>query len=171
MNKGFSIVELLVVLFITAMLSSGLVFYNRATERQIIIFKEQVKIISAIQKAKSLSLGAFGKDKAPCGYGVHFSMPDSIIIFQEISPTNDAKCLDIDAVYTSPNEKFEEIKLDKVVKFSELGLNDIIFIPPDPIVIIDNSIFKDEALIKIKTTDNKGEKIIKVTNAGQITTQ
>lgn len=171
-QKGFSMTELLVVLALIAILAGSMVFYSRSIERQIIIFKEQIKIVSAIQKAKSLGLVAFLKTaQAPCGYGVHFSMPDSIIIFKEISLSGDTKCLDTDAIYTSPDENFEEIKLDKTIKFTELGLNDIVFIPPEPIIIIDGQIFKNEALIKIKTIDNKGEKIIKVTNAGQITTQ
>lgn len=170
-NKGFSITELLVVFAIISILSGGMILYNRATERQIILFKEQIKIFSAIQKAKSLALGTFSAEQAPCGYGVHFSESNSLIIFREISPSGNESCLDTDAVYTSSDEVFEEISLDKVVKFSVLELNDIIFIPPDPTVIIDNDVFKDEALIKIKTSDNKGEKIIKVTNAGQITAQ
>jgi len=163
--------ELLVVFAIITILSGGLVLYNRAVERQIILFKEQIKVFSAIQKAKSLALGTFAAEQAPCGYGVHFSEPNTIIIFGEISSSGDPRCLDIDSIYTSYDQIFEEIKLDKVVKFSELGVNDIIFIPPDPTVIINNDIFKDEALIKIKTIDSKGEKIIKVTSAGQITAQ
>lgn len=170
-NKGFSITELLVVLAIISILSGGLVLYNRAVERQIILFKEQIKVFSAIQKAKSLALGTFSAERAPCGYGVHFSESNFMIIFREISLSGGENCLDTDFVYTSSDEIFEEIKLDKVIKFSSLELNDIVFIPPDPTVIIDNDVFKNEALIKIKTSDNKGEKIIKVTNAGQITAQ
>lgn len=170
-NKGFSITELLVVFAIISILSGGMVLYNRAAERQIILFKEQIKVFSAIQKAKSLALGTFSTKQTPCGYGVHFSESNSLTIFKEISPSGGKNCLDTDSIYTSPDEIFEEIKLDKIVKFSALELSDIVFIPPDPTVIIDNDIFKDEALIKIKTSDNKGEKIIKVTNAGQITAQ
>jgi prepilin-type N-terminal cleavage/methylation domain-containing protein len=170
-KNGFSLTELLVVFAVIAILSSGLVIYNRVAERQIIIFKEQAKITSAVQKAKSLALGTFAKEETPCGYGVHFAEPDKIIIFKEISPSGDRNCSDADNIYTSNNESFEELKLDKVIKFSGLELSDIVFIPPDPKVIINGSDSKDEALIKIKTTDNKGEKIIKVTNAGQITAQ
>lgn len=171
-NRGYSMAELMVILSIIAILASVTVFYNRSIEREIIIFKEQAKILSAIQKAKSLSFNIFGKDKAPCGYGVHFSLPDSkMVIFQENSPSDDSYCQDIDAKYTSDSEKFEEINLDKTVKFSELGASNIVFIPPDAMVIIDADFSKTEALIKIKTIDNKSKKTIKVTNTGQITTQ
>ncbi len=82
-------------------------------------------------------------------------------------------CLDVDNSYTAslPSEKIEEIFLDKTIKFSELGVYSVIFIPPDPKVIIDNDISKNEGLIKISTIDNLAERIIKITNAGQITTQ
>lgn len=171
MKKGFSLTELLVVFAVIGILSSGLVIYNRATERQIIIFKEQAKIMSAIQKAKSLALATFIQQEAPCGYGVHFAEPNIMIIFKELSPSGDANCSDVDNIYTSNAENFEEINLDKVVKFSSLELKDVVFTPPEPKVFIDGTDTRNEALIKIKTTDNKGEKIIKVTNAGQITAQ
>ena len=82
-------------------------------------------------------------------------------------------CFSIDGVYTATNlaEKQEEILLDKTVKFKGFQSSDILFIPPDPFVVIDNNFLKTEVLIKIETVDGKSEKIIKVTNSGQITTQ
>src|SRR3990167_848850 len=66
-GKAFTIVELLVVLAITAILFSSLIFYSRSAERQLILFKEQMKVITALQKAKSLAISAFGENQAPCG--------------------------------------------------------------------------------------------------------
>lgn len=172
-SKGFTIVELLVVLAVTVLLSGGLVFYNRLSERQLILFQEQNKIIGVFNKAKSLTLGAFGEERAPCGYGVHFEMPDAFFIFEEESPGDDPRCFDIDFIYTANIDKEfgDSFKLDKATKFSELGLSDIIFIPPDPIIVIDNNLTKSEALIKIKTINGSAERTVKITTAGQITAQ
>ena len=174
MEKGFTLIELLIVSAIIALLSAGLVFYSRGGERQIILLKEQNKIISSVVKAKFLALATFGDNSSPCGYGVHFETPNKIIIFKEIpAEVDDTGCFSIDGVYTAanPNEKQEEFLLDKTVKFGELQLGDIIFIPPDPLVVIDGNLLKTEALIKIETVDGKSVKIIKITNSGQITTQ
>lgn len=172
-DKGFTITELLITFAVISILSSGLVFYSRTAERQIILFKEQAKIISIIQKAKTLSFATYAQETVPCGYGVYFQQGlNKIILFQDISPSMNLDCLDIDNSYTAslPSEKIEEIFLDKTVKFSELGIYNIIFIPPNPKVILDNDISKSEGLIKISTVDNLMERVIKVTNAGQITT-
>lgn len=161
-TRGFTIVELLIVVGITVILSSGLAFYSRATERQLILFKEQMKIITALQKAKSLAIVGFG-DSLACSYGVNFSASGNLIIFKECPQNNNQ--------YGS-GELYEEIKLDgKAVVFSDLGLANVVFIPPEPSVIIDNDANKNEAIVEIKTIDNSATRSIKITNAGQITTQ
>ena len=170
-DKAFTMLELLVVMGTIIVLSSFVITYSRTGERQIILFKEQTSLVSLLIKARSLSFGTFGEADVPCNYGVNFNQSGSVILFKEYSPSNDPKCLDIDRVYSSGDEKLEEFNLDSTVEFSELGLTNVIFIPPSPKVIIDNDENKFEALIKIKTISEPNEKIIKITNAGQITTQ
>lgn len=178
-DKGFTLLELLVVLGITLLLSAGLIFYNRTSENQLLLFRDQQKIISALQRAKSFSLETFSQAEAPCGYGVNFSLPNTVVIFKDLSPSSDPQCSDIDFVYSGDSkgdcqnyaECVEKIYLDKNVKFSELGLNNIVFIPPNPNIIIDKDPNKAEALIKIKSSTGQTEKIIKVNNRGQITAQ
>ncbi|MEK7162958.1 MAG: type II secretion system protein [Patescibacteria group bacterium] len=176
MKKGFTIVELLVSIGIVALLSAVMLTYSRTGERQIIIFKEQAKIIGVLSRAKSLSIAAFGDTgtNVPCGWGVHFDSLGMIMtVFKDLPSDLNMGCLSANNIYDgSSDEKFEEIKLDnKAIKFGELQLSDIIFIPPDPLIIIDNNLSKTEALIKIKTIDDQSERIIKITNAGQITSQ
>lgn len=173
-QKGFTIIELLVVLSVISILSSGLIFYSRTAERQIILFKEQAKIISLLQKAKVLSLSTYAQSSAPCGYGVNFSKDaNKMILFQDISPSSSSNCADADNSYTLSliSEKMEEIPLDKTVKFSEVGISNIVFIPPDLKVVLDNEISKNEGLVKISTIDNLAERSIKITNFGQVSTQ
>jgi len=170
-SKAFTMIELLVVMGTITLLSSVLIMYSRAGERQIVLFKEQAKVVTLLIKARSLSIGTFGDSGAPCDYGVHFSPPDTAILFREYSPSNDSQCSDVNKIYDSPGEKIEEIKLNSVVRFGVLELTDVVFIPPDPQVIIDSGPNKPSALIKIQTIDGSAEKTVKITNAGQITTQ
>ena len=170
-------------------LSATLVFYGRTAERQLILLKEQAKVVGAIQKTKSLSLETFGNPPVPCGYGIRFLLPDTILIFEDqpkFDLNNDCSYGDnayvISGVSGSNDRQFEEIKLDKKVKFSVIETGDplisadpgalnIIFIPPNPKTIINNDNMKDFTLIKIQTIDGLAEKTIKVSNSGQITMQ
>ena len=169
--KAFTIIELLVVIGTIVILSSLAITYSKTGERQIILFKEQTSLVGLLIKARSLSFGAFGEAEVPCDYGVNFNESGKAILFREYSPSNDPKCSDANRIYDSSDEKLEELNLDPMIKFSELGLTNVVFIPPSPKVIIDNDENKFEALIKIKTISGSNEKIIKITNAGQITIQ
>lgn len=166
-QKGFTTIEMLVIIGVLSLLSATLLVYSRAGERQITLFKEQAKIIGVLTKAKSLSVAAFGKTGVPCGYGVHFETPRTYLIFKDLADD----CLLADKKYSGTSEIFESFQLDSLTVFDSLVLTDIVFIPPNPTVILDNDFSKTEALIKIKTTDGKGERIIKINNGGQITTQ
>lgn len=181
-NKGFTIAELLVVMGITAILFSSLVFYSRSAERQIILFKEQMKIITALQKAKSLAIVAFSEGQTACGYGVNFDRAnDKMIIFREQPASGGSgSCSTRDNIYTSVDELYEEIKLDnRTVRFGNLINSDggifsnVVFISPEPITVIDysGSSGSESATIEITDISGSNTKIVKVTDAGQITAQ
>ena len=170
-ERGFTMIELLVVVGVIVLLSSFVIAYSRTGERQITLFKEQASLVSLLTRARSLSISAFSDAVVPCDYGVNFSDSGTAILFREYSPSNDPRCLDANRVYNLEDEKIEEMTLDSTIVFSELGLLNVVFIPPEPQVVIDNDKNKYEAFIRIKTIDGTNEKVIKITNAGQITTQ
>ncbi len=164
-DKGFTLIEVLVVVGILALLSATLIIYSHTGERQIILFKEQARIVSTISQAKSLSIATFGQVNVPCGYGVHFSPPKNFLIFEDLA--ND--CQDADKRWSGENETFESFQLDPAVVFENLSLTDIVFIPPNPSVVITPP--QDQSTIIIKTVDGNSSTTIKVNNAGQISAQ
>ncbi|MEK7144089.1 MAG: type II secretion system protein [Patescibacteria group bacterium] len=166
MNKGFTIIELLVIIATLMTMTGFLVIYNRAGERQIIIFQEQAKVINAISRARSLSVATFGKASAPCGYGVHFDAPRTVTIFKDLA----ADCGSADKKYTpsNPEEKIEQFHLDSKVSL-DLGLTDVLFIPPDPIVIITPN--PEAAVLNIKEEGGTGMASIKINKSGHIGTE
>lgn len=178
-NKGFTIAELLVVLGITAILFSSLVFYSRSAERQLILFKEQMKIITALQKAKSLAIVAFSESQTACGYGVNFDRANNKMnIFREQPASGGSgSCSTRDNIYTSVDELYEEIKLDnRTIRFGNLinsdggFFSDIVFISPEPLTVIDDS-SSEFATIEITDISGANQKVVKVTDSGQITAQ
>lgn len=165
--KGFSIMEMLFMLGIIAILSAIMLFYSKVGERQIILFREQSKAINTLFRAKALSLATFGQVSVPCGYGVHFETPRTFLIFQDLAATNN--CSDADSKYSGSSELVDSFELDQSVIFGNLSLSDVIFIPPDPKVIITPD--QAEATIRIDIVNSSTSAVIKVTKAGQISTQ
>lgn len=164
MNRGFTIIELLVIIAILMTMSGVLILYNRTGERQIVIFQEQAKVISAVSRARSLSVATFGQASAPCGYGVHFEAPRTVIIFKDLA----ADCGSADKKYTNPDEKIEQFYLDSRVSL-DLGLTDVLFIPPDPTVVITPN--PEAAVLNIKEEGGTGMASIKINKSGHIGTE
>lgn len=178
-KKAFTIVELLIVIGIAAVLFSGLVFYSRGAERQLILFKEQMKIVTAFQEAKSLAIASFfNENQIICGYGVNFDkMNNKMTIFKELPSSGSNNCENRDNIYASAEEFHEEIKLDdRIIIFGNLinsngGIfSNVVFISPEPLTIIDDS-NSEFATIEITDISGVNKKIVKITDVGQITAQ
>lgn len=172
-KRGFTLIELLVVMSLTIILTGGLLIYSRGSERQLILLRDEAKIIGALHQAKSMALSVAG---GVCGYGVHFEQSGKIIIFKDLSPSSNPDCLDVDNIYISQQGKdcsqipecISQMSLDKSIQFSELNFKDINFIPPDLLVIIDNAPSKINSSVKIKVINGVLEREIIVNNSGQI---
>ncbi|HEY4499943.1 MAG TPA: prepilin-type N-terminal cleavage/methylation domain-containing protein [Candidatus Paceibacterota bacterium] len=162
-QAGFTLVEVLVTLSITLILTTVMITYSRSGEQQILLFKEQAKIINVISRAKSLALQTFQSGANFCGYGVHFNADGTFILFRDVA--ND--CAASDNVYSGPAEQVESYKLDARVRFSQVGFFDIIFIPPDPQVRLNPDQF--EADIQVQAVGGTVAVGVHVTNAGQVT--
>ena len=164
MNKGFTIIEMLVIIGILSLISAILIINIHTGGQQVILFREQAKIVSILSRAKSLSVATFGKTGVPCGYGVHFEAPSTFLIFKDLADN----CQASDQKYSGAAEIYESFQLDPVLEFDTLSLSDVIFIPPDPSVIITPS--QDEATVVIKAIKSGTSATIKINSAGQIST-
>ncbi len=161
-NEGFTLVEILVVTGVLSLISAILIVYVRSGSQQIILFREQAQVISILARAKYLAISTFGRTGVPCGYGVHFEQPRTFIIFKDIAED----CQASDQKYSGPEETYESFQIDKTLTFENLTLSDILFIPPDPSVIITPD--QDDATIVLKTVNAENSVLIKINNAGQI---
>lgn len=186
--KGFSMVEILAVLGIMSLLTGVLIVYSRTGERQILLFREQAKIINVVLRAKSLALNTYIEEGSPCAYGVHFDPAlKEIRIFRDLDAnglTDDCDSTDPglipDNIYTpsasSPNPEDLDPpiveKLDQILSFAEpLGITDIVFIPPNPdIIITPDPAPNNEGSIELISPDGSSKKI-KINNFGQVTVE
>jgi prepilin-type N-terminal cleavage/methylation domain-containing protein len=184
--RGFTLVEVVVTMAILIIFSGILVGYNQTSSRQLILVSYQAKLMSLISRAKSLSTSTFldnlnssynPGDPITCAYGAHVDKTSGeIFIFRDMA----VDCQSSDNKYSGNSERnnltgdLNIFKLDfKTSEFmSETDLNDVIFIPPDPKVIINSDINIVQAQIGLKLKNSDASKvIIKVNNVGQISTR
>jgi|SRR3989344_1941968 len=187
---GFTLVEAIVVIAIMVILTAILLGYSRNSEKQIIFFKEESLLIGSILRAKGFAIETFqpeinpGVVSAPsriiCGWGIHFGS-NGYSIFADLMPQGSpSNYCNTPAAgnFNAADIIFETFALDSNIIISQLSVNpgpsnnatlDITFIPPDPRVVFtpsnDNT---EEAIIKLKLTDNSRCSLIKVNKGGRV---
>lgn len=183
MKKGFTLIEILVVIGITTILSGLLISYSSSSREQITVQIERAKLAQTILRAKSMAVSTFNQSGAqggvPCGYGVHFD-------YNPNSPTYDTynifkyfvtPCSDI-TNGISVNDSRAYVPLDTyslpqpMVKFGDTSQSPdfIFFMPPDPATTLwQNSAQMPpgvDGIINLVTNSQKSR--ITVNNSGQI---
>lgn len=144
-NDGFTLVELIVVISLTLLFVGASVSYNRTSDKLISIYREQGKIVSKIQQAKSLALSTYlGKEGGiGCGWGVHLdSSKSQIIVFKDIPSQGQGefeRCKNFTGELYSDNDVILESLFLTEAKLDLSqgdGILDILFVPPDPKVYL-----------------------------------
>ena len=139
MNKGFTLIEILVVLAIIVIIT-GIVIFNVGLERQnSALLRSAQKLSLDLRRAQNYSLSSkvFNTLGVPCGWGVHFNGVGSTnyIIFADLATSAD--CSNRDFLRASNgSEDFETVNLESGITISSLSssLTDIVFTPPEPTV-------------------------------------
>lgn len=161
-EKGFTLIELIVVIGILSVLSASLITYSRDGEKQIIFFKEQSVLVASVFRAKNLAISTYGRNGADsCGYGIHFSSPQEIIIFNDKASNGDCSGA---GGYSGSAEDIDKVKIDSRVRIAG-SPRDFIFVPPEPIVRP-----AAQVSIRLELADDPSKfSIITISPAGQIT--
>jgi prepilin-type N-terminal cleavage/methylation domain-containing protein len=91
MKSGFTLVEMLVVIAISALLAGIALSYNGASRKEIALSVEEAKISQLILQAESLSIATYGSNANPaspvCGYGMIFDSAAQTYGIFEYHPT------------------------------------------------------------------------------------
>ena len=174
---GFTLVEMMIVVSIIVILSAILIGYSGQSSKQLLLTSTEAKILSLISRAKFLSIetffaGASGVGPQICAYGVKVDRnAQEIFIFQDRAsecPANDR--------YDSDNDLKLDGEVNKIVLDSavvrvtdETSLSDLVFIPPDPDIEINDG--QTSASVIVELADGSGDFTITVNNVGQIKTE
>ncbi len=174
--RGFSLVEILVMLAIIVFLTTLIVVYGAKGTKYIVLFRDQASVMNTIVRAKSLAISTYGQagaQKTPCGYGVHFDADGTYILFKEQAVALD--CSDKDNTYTpgNPEELVQAFQINKALLFKNLGATDIIFVPPNPDVVMNPKLAAPNTSVSIVlgVKDDSKNVTIKVNTFGQVSTQ
>ena len=143
--RGFTLIELLVVMGITMMLSVSAIGYSRTGEETLNLQISVQKVLTDINQVTSYALSSPGRKSNPneryCGFGIHFDQgKETYIVFGDVRPSGtDKKCSDSDRKYV---EGADDKLFSSALKHSTIdntgGVNDILFVPPDPTLYITN---------------------------------
>ena len=97
-RDGFTLVEVLVVISITAILTALAIGYSKVNERQLVLFSERAKIQGMLSRAKVLALQGAGREEDSFGvcYGIEFDTsvlegPDRIALYRSPATTDACK--------------------------------------------------------------------------------
>jgi len=168
-SRGFTLIELVVILGITTLLTAVLITYSRTGEKQIRLFRDQASAVNAILRAKSLAIQTQLNNPPTggkiCGYGVHFEETRYIIFRDLVTGMN---CAISDQIYSGPDEIFETKELAEGNYFKDLVLSDILFIPPDPRTVLNPPTL--EAKLTLGAREENLSVEILVNNFGQVST-
>lgn len=158
-EKGFTLVEVLITIFIIALLS-GIIFANYPQgNRQFLLQRTATKLAQDIRRVQQMAMsaatcssicplslcgGACGATVPPGGYGIYFNSLSTGSYLLYADNNNDKK-------YTSGSDtNLETINFENGINIinltSDLSIN---FQPPDPIVDIVGSINPQEADISL----------------------
>ncbi|MDO8743196.1 MAG: type II secretion system protein [Candidatus Azambacteria bacterium] len=144
MNKGFTVVEIVVVLGIMVIIT-GIALFNAGSEKQdSALFRSAQNLSLNLRKVENNALSSrVFKDRVPCGWGVHFNWPDltSYTIFADTA-IND--CDGVDRDYkrdAGGSEDLVIVNFEAGIKIDGITNNvaDIVFIPPAPSVVFTSS--------------------------------
>jgi type II secretory pathway pseudopilin PulG len=181
-TAAFTVIELLVVVAISAMLSTLAILYSSIGRNQISLTVEESKIAQFILQAKALSIATYTNSSDVCGYGVRIDVADQTYSIFAYSPVGSPPCPSVAGItgISSSDEAPAAQGTWQVPVSSGVQLTSdidslaaVMFYPPDPDVFLseDNATFDAPAKtlhIYLRTVDGKNSATISVNPEGQV---
>ena len=168
MNKGFTLIEFLVVIFIIGILSSALFFNWRSGEATFALQNSAYKLAQNIREIQEMAMESKEIDcngDTGSSFGVQFksSWLTYYLLFVD--------CND-NYVYDVNDKILRTVNFEKGVEISTLSPVDsfsVLFVPPDPITYINDKTSGIEGVVTIRLSSYPSkQKIITINSSGMI---
>lgn len=173
-NKGFTIVELLIMIGILALLSSVVFIDFGKNGKQFALERSAQKLAQDMRRVQGMAMGTLQGTASTTGYGIYLnkqagSNTEYIVYRNEnINPYYESS-IDVVIETISPEDGISICDInDNNVSESD-NVMSISFEPPDPITYIENNHYGHEAEISLCITTNPSllKKVI-INNSGRI---
>lgn len=87
-RNGFTLIEILIVVAISAMLSAIAIVYSSVARNEVALSVETAKIAGFIFRAKDLTIATYNTSLGTCAYGVSFDIPGNTYSLFAYNPQN-----------------------------------------------------------------------------------
>lgn len=172
-RKGFTLVEIIIVVGITAILAGVILTYTSNSRNQVALFVEQAKLAQTVSRTKSLAITTYTKTNPPCGYILQIDYDAQSYSVYPYTVAAGTPC----GVKTMADiQKGDAVSTDKMpinVRLDPSGeeaIDTVLFLPPDPQTWIWKLGFLATSTQgQIHLTTQGGAVSIGVSRAGQIT--
>jgi len=158
MNKGFTVLEMLVVLSIIGIITGIVIFDVGSQQRNLALLRSAQNLSLNLRQMENFALSSktFKTSGVPCGWGIHFNGAGSTSYIIFADKAINMNCSDRDFIRAADgSEDLENINIDPQITFSSLsgGLSDVIFSPPEPsVVFVPNQTMATIVLVNKKGT-------------------
>ncbi len=173
-RKGFTLIEIVVVIGIISILSSMMLGYSQRNSKQVLLATTQAKLASIFARAKFLSIQSFfysgPRNEIICGHGVGIDVNgERVFIFQDIIDgglcPSDPESYVFDSGDRVLDGELNQLQLaGRAVGIERTDSDYVIFIPPEPVVKFDSDLEESSVVI----SDGDLEFSVTVTKDGQI---
>ncbi|MDP1707303.1 MAG: type II secretion system protein [bacterium] len=181
--RGFTLVELMVVLAIIVIISTVVLTSQTSFNKTLILANTAYDIALTIRSTQSFGIGSRAiLGTTNVGHGVHFQRGGSFILFADTSPSASCgrpDCSPGDYVYGAGDTFLQTYELNNGMTISNFCVDglctysslDVVFLRPNPdaFISVDGSTFTNYAkACLIVTSPQGGEKYVSVSKSGQI---
>lgn len=168
MNKGFTLIELLTLLVIMGILS-GVLFLGRTKSEEALALKRAAYQLA--QDLRETEEKAMAAQEIDCNgvlthnFGVNFNLNRSVVSYLLFADCND------DQIYDQESDKLlKEVELEGKVEIQSVSPSpnvlNIVFLPPDPTIFINEENWNREGVITLSL--NSQTRQVKINSAGRI---
>jgi len=190
-RKGFTLVELLVVIVVSALISAFTIQYGKIGQNQVALNVEAAKVSQLILQAKELAIATYTSTAATCAFGVAFDYAAQTYSLFSYAPAGAPPCpalASTTALTAASVQQYEpqswkvRVTPGIVMQSAAAGndvLRDVIFYPPQPATLLsrDGATLMNPSdplnppltsKVYLRTADGSATAVISVNPAGQV---